>query len=91
MNEEQLVFMTSEVLWLVLMLSLPVVLVAATVGGIVGLLQALTQIQDQTVSYVCKLVACVLTLALTYHWMGTTLLQYTSRGFDLISRMGGNG
>lgn len=90
MSEEQLVFLTSEVLWLVLMLSLPVVLVAATVGGLVGLLQALTQIQDQTVSYVFKLVACALTLALTYHWMGDTLLHYTSRGFELISGMGGN-
>ncbi|WP_199153197.1 type III secretion system export apparatus subunit SctS [Chromobacterium sp. ASV23] len=88
MGQAEIVQLASELLWLVLMLSLPVVLVASVVGVLVGLVQALTQIQDQTVSFVIKLVAACVTLALTYHWMGEALLTYAIRSFDLISRMG---
>lgn len=88
MGQAQIVQLASELLWLVLMLSLPVVLVASVVGVLVSLVQALTQVQDQTVAFLIKLVAACITLALTYHWMGEALLRYTERSFDLIVRMG---
>lgn len=88
MGQAQIVQLASELLWLVLMLSLPVVLVASVVGVLVSLVQALTQVQDQTVAFLVKLVTACITLALTYHWMGEVLLRYTERSFDLIVRMG---
>ncbi|AOZ52138.1 MULTISPECIES: type III secretion system export apparatus subunit SctS [Chromobacteriaceae] len=88
MGQAQIVQLASELLWLVLILSLPVVVVASVVGVLVGLVQALTQVQDQTVSFLIKLVAACITLALTHHWMGQALLRYAERSFDLISRMG---
>ncbi|MBT2869667.1 type III secretion system export apparatus subunit SctS [Chromobacterium violaceum] len=89
MGQAQVMQLASELLWLVLLLSLPVVLVASVVGLLVSLLQALTQIQDQTVAFLVKLVAACITLALTHHWMGQALLRYAERSFSLISRMGG--
>ncbi|MGF6812918.1 type III secretion HrpO family protein [Paraburkholderia sp. Clong3] len=80
--------LTSNLLWLVLLLSLPVVAVASIVGGGVSLIQVLTQVQDQTIQFLIKLVAVCITLVLTYHWMGSALLSYTIAIFDQISMMG---
>lgn len=76
-----------ELMWLVLILSLPVILVAAVVGMLVSLFQALTQIQDQTVPFLIKLVAASLTLAISYHWMGNILMRYADHCLSLIGRM----
>lgn len=88
MGQALIVHLASELLWLVLALSLPVVLVASLVGLLVSLVQALTQVQDQTVAFLVKLVAASITLAATYHWMGDQLLAYTGKSFDLIVQMG---
>ncbi|MFP3587704.1 type III secretion system export apparatus subunit SctS [Paraburkholderia sp. SIMBA_055] len=80
--------LTSNLLWLVLLLSLPVVAVASIVGVGVSLIQVLTQVQDQTIQFLIKLVAVCITLVLTYHWMGSALLSYTVAIFDQISMMG---
>ncbi|MFB2875237.1 type III secretion system export apparatus subunit SctS [Aeromonas jandaei] len=88
MGEAQIVQLAGELLWLVLLLSLPVVLVASLVGILVGLVQALTQIQDQTVAFVIKLVCVCITLAATHHWMGEALFAYATRTMDLIGQMG---
>ena len=67
---------------LVLMLSLPALVVATAVGLLVSLFQALTQIQEQTLSFGLKLVAVVLTLVLTASWVGAELLQWSLLLFD---------
>lgn len=87
MSTAVITHLTSQMLWIILLLSLPVVVVASTVGVIVGLVQALTQIQDQTVQFLIKLIAVSITLAITYHWMGDVLLNYTLRSFEQINRM----
>ena len=52
MSHADILHFTSQTLWLVLILSMPPVLVAALVGTLVSLLQALTQIQEQTLGFV---------------------------------------
>lgn len=88
MDEAKIVQLASELLWLVFMLSLPVVVVASVVGVLVSLVQALTQVQDQTVAFLIKMIAACVTLAVSYHWMGVALLRYAESSFDLISGMG---
>ncbi len=88
MSETIIVHFTSELLWMVLLLSLPVVIVASVVGVLVSLIQALTQIQDQTLQFLIKLIAVCVTLVVCYHWMGSSLLNYASMAFDQISQMG---
>lgn len=77
MNEVELTHVTTQLLWIVLITSLPVVLVASVVGVIVSLGQALTQIQDQTLQFMLKLLAVAVTLMLSYPWFGGILLSYT--------------
>ncbi|MDD0976388.1 type III secretion system export apparatus subunit SctS [Pseudomonas fontis] len=76
MNSAEILHLTGQCLWLVLVLSLPTVLMAAAVGTLVSLVQALTQIQEQTLGFVAKLVAVVITLFVTAGWMGTELYGY---------------
>lgn len=87
MSEARIVQLAGELLWLVLILSMPAVLVASVTGILVGLLQALTQIQDQTVGFAIKLIAVCITIAATYHWMGEALLNYTERALKMIISM----
>jgi type III secretion HrpO family protein len=67
---------------LVLLLSSPTLLVATVVGLFVSLFQALTQIQEQTLSFGLKLLAVVVTLILTASWVGAELLQWSIHLFD---------
>ena len=74
-----------EALLLILMLSAPVMLATMLVGLIVGLLQATTQLQEQTLSYVPKLVAAFVTLALTAPWILQHAVRFTSALLDSIA------
>jgi len=69
------------------LLSLPAIIVAAVVGTLFSLLQALTQIQEQTLSFAVKLIAVGVTLFLTASWVGGELLNYTLTVFDSFPRV----
>ncbi|BCJ06267.1 EscS/YscS/HrcS family type III secretion system export apparatus protein [Pseudomonas sp. RtIB026] len=77
MHSTEVLHFASQSLWLVLVLSLPTVLMAALVGTLISLVQALTQVQEQTLGFVAKLVAVVVTLFVTADWMGSELYRYT--------------
>jgi type III secretion protein S len=70
---------------LVLLLSLPTILVATGVGLLVALFQALTQIQEQTLSFGIKLVAVIVTLTLTARWLGIEMQNFTLQAFNSIA------
>jgi type III secretion protein S len=56
--------------------------VASIVGTLFSLVQALTQIQEQTLSFAVKLIAVGLTLFLTARWVGGEIYNYTIALFD---------
>ncbi len=87
MSEAEIINHASEALLLVLILSLPPILVAATVGIAVSLVQALTQVQEQTISFVFKLVAIIVVLLATTGWLGSELFSYASIAFDKIEKL----
>lgn len=62
MNEQLLVTLMQECFWTLLKIAGPLVLIAMVVGFFISLLQATTQIQEQTLVFVPKLVAILLTL-----------------------------
>jgi type III secretion protein S len=72
---------------LVLWLSLPPIIVASVVGVLFSLIQALTQIQEQTLSFGVKLIAVGLTLYLTSRWIGGEIYNYTLYLFDNFAQM----
>lgn len=82
MNTPDLASYLSQALYLTLWLSLPTILVASIVGTLFSLLQALTQIQEQTLSFAVKLIAVGVVLALTSRWMGVEMYHYTMAIFE---------
>ncbi len=88
MSELQILSITQEALLLVLILSLPPIVVAALLGVIVSLIQAVTQVQESTLSYAVKLLGVAVTLVVTITWLGQELLLYTVRLFDQIVNVG---
>ncbi|KZM47393.1 type III secretion system export apparatus subunit SctS [Labrenzia sp. OB1] len=72
----------TEAMMLVLVLSMPPIAVASIVGLAVSLLQALTQIQEQTVSFAIKLIAVAISLAVTAAFLGSEMLTFTINLFD---------
>ncbi|MGI9284304.1 MAG: type III secretion system export apparatus subunit SctS [Pseudomonadales bacterium] len=79
--DAQAIQFTKEALWLVLVLSAPPIVAATAVGLFVAILQAVTQIQEQTVQYLFKFVAVVLTLFLTASLLGGSLYHFSNRLF----------
>ncbi len=73
---------------LVLQLSLIPIIVATVIGVLVSLLQALTQIQEQTLGFAVKLIAISLTILACASWMGSTLLLYTQDIFNHFALLG---
>lgn len=76
--------LTHKALLLVLLLSLPPIVTAAVVGVLVSLVQAVTQIQDQTLSFAFRLVAVIITLLITVQWLGEQIVIYTLNIYDHI-------
>lgn len=71
---------------LVMLLSMPPIVVASVVGIGVSLLQALTQVQEQTLSFAIKLIAVAVTIAAMAGVLGSEMLTYTTKLFDDFPR-----
>jgi type III secretion protein S len=72
----------TQAMMLVMWLSMPPIVVASVVGIIVSLLQALTQIQEQTLSFAIKLIAVAITIAASAGFLGSQILIYTLKLFN---------
>lgn len=79
MTHESIVQLTSEALMLCLLLSLPAVAVAAIVGLLVALVQAVTSLQDQAISQGVKLIAVTISVAVSASWIGGTIVRFSER------------
>ena len=77
----QIIAFTTEALWLVLLLSAPPIIAASVVGLLVAVVQAATQLQEQTLQYTLKFFAIVVTLFITAALVSTSLYTYTDAIF----------
>ena len=78
----------TQALYLVLWLSLPPLAVGALVGTLFSLFQALTQIQEQTLSFGIKLIAVTVTSQLTARWIGGEMFNFGAQIFDARPMVG---
>jgi type III secretion protein S len=85
MSEQDIIYHIEQAMLLVLLLSLPTIVVATVVGLLVALFQALTQIQEQTLSFGIKLAAVIVTLTLTARWLGIEMQNFTLQAFNSIA------
>ncbi len=79
--------MAAHALLLVLYLSMPPIIAAAGVGTLVALLQALTQIQEQTLSFAIKLFVVVVVIFGTARWLGQELFHFANGIFATIAEL----
>ena len=87
MTEALVLDYTIKAATLMLLLSGLPIIVATMVGLLISLLQALTQIQEQTLSFAVKLIAVAVTLLLSINWLGGELYNYTISILDAIPNM----
>jgi flagellar biosynthetic protein FliQ len=84
MNETFVVELSVQFMWTAALLAAPILLTALLVGLAVSLFQGLTSLQDQTLSFVPKIIAVGVALVLAAGWMVQTLLGFTREAFGLI-------
>lgn len=79
MTIDEVVTIASEGLFVVIKVSAPVLLVSLIVGLIISIFQTVTSIQEQTLTFVPKIIAVFLTLILIGNWMLTELTEYMTK------------
>jgi flagellar biosynthesis protein FliQ len=72
-----------------LMVSMPILAVSLFVGLLVSVFQAITQVQEMTLTFVPKVLGIALVMALMGSWMLTTLVQFTHTCFERAAMIGG--
>jgi len=84
MTVEQATELTRNAVVLVLMLGAPIMLMAILVGLVISILQAVTQLQDQTLSFVPKIIAMALAGLVLLPWMLHRMVEYATQIFNNI-------
>lgn len=85
MTEQQVLSLSGHALLLIVLLSAPMLLSALVVGLIISILQATTQIQEQTLSFVPKIVATFVSLLVCGTWIASTLGNFTLKVFEYVA------
>jgi len=87
MNQDTVVQILFQGIYLTLLLSLPAVGVGLIVGFMISLFQAVTQIQEQTLTFVPKVVSVLLVIAFTSPWMISLIVDFTATLWNTIPGM----
>ncbi|MBX6423605.1 flagellar biosynthesis protein FliQ [Thermosulfurimonas sp. F29] len=77
MTEQTVVYLARQTVELTLLLSAPMLIAGLVVGLIISIFQAVTQIQEMTLTFVPKIVAVLVALLVTFPWMMRKLLEFT--------------
>lgn len=84
MTPGEVLQITQETLWVILKIGLPLMLAALVIGLIISFFQALTQIQEMTLSFVPKLVGIFGLMIVLMPFFGSVLYSFTLQIFDKI-------
>ena len=79
MGIEEVTAVSSEALYLVIKVATPVLLVSVVVGLMISIFQTVTSIQEQTLTFVPKIIAVFFTLIVLGHWMLNEMTQFMIR------------
>lgn len=84
MNIDQVTEVVREGVWVALKLGGPMLILSMMVGVFIAIFQAVTQIHEQTLSFIFKLTVVILVLLVGGGWMMQTLLDYALKLFELM-------
>ncbi len=77
MDESSIINIAQEALKVILYVSAPILVISMVVGLVISIFQATTQIQEQTLTFVPKILSVVAAIALFGSWMLRVLIEYT--------------
>lgn len=84
MNPADALDISQSAIWTVLIASSPAVVAAMLVGVLIALLQALTQVQEITLTFVPKIIAILLVMAFTAPFMGAVIFSFAEQTYARI-------
>jgi flagellar biosynthesis protein FliQ len=84
MNDAQVMAIAGDALWTALLVSAPILIVSLVIGVAVSVFQAMTQVNEATLSFVPKLLGVFAVSAVMGPWMVGTMVQYTHRVFATL-------
>jgi flagellar biosynthetic protein FliQ len=87
MTDSDVTALAGRAVWVTLQIAAPVLMVGLLVGLVVSVFQAVTQIQEQTLVFIPKIVAMVAVLVVTGPWMMGVMISYTEALFAEIPAM----
>jgi flagellar biosynthetic protein FliQ len=87
MEQSEIITVLQDAVITILTVAGPMLIVAMVVGLIVSIFQATTQINEQTLAFVPKIVAILLTLLLTAGFIITNLTEFTTRMYGYVETM----
>ena len=87
MTPHQLLDLTRDGLLIVLWVSLPVVVVSTVSSLAIAVLQAVTQIQDQSIGQSVRLIAVLLTIVLTAGWLSRDVMRFAERALHTLTQL----
>jgi len=85
MNVAEVSRVAREALMVALLVGGPILLVTATIGTLVSILQAVTQVHEQTLTFLPKLIGVAILLAVASGWMMQQMVDYSTRSFSHIA------
>lgn len=86
MTEAQVLEVGRQALWVLMQIALPVLIFGMVVGVLVSLFQAVTQIQEVTLTFVPKIVAVAIALVIFGPWMLATMVAFMVQLFSFVPR-----
>ena len=84
MTDTQVTELALQTMMLAAKVTAPVLLTALLVGFLISLFQAATQIQEQTLSFVPKMIAVAIALLVSGNWVLSELVSFTQSLFDML-------
>lgn len=73
-----------DAFWIALVASAPILLIGLAVGLVIAFLQAITQLQEQTLTFVPKIAAMVVAAAIFIPWIAEAMVEYSIRMFTAL-------
>lgn len=87
MSQDQVLSIFKEALWITLQVAGPVLIISIIVGLVISVIQAATQIHEQTLTFVPKLIAIAIVLLLTGTWVMNVMNDFTKHIFEVIANI----
>ncbi|MBZ4671667.1 MAG: fliQ [Oscillospiraceae bacterium] len=87
MSQDQVLSIFKEAFWVTLQVAGPVLIISIIVGLVISVIQAATQIHEQTLTFVPKLIAIALVLLLTGTWVMNVMNDFTKHIFEVIANI----